>query len=129
LRIAIDVSALAIVIVVLLFLFMPLSTTHPRSAPVDMPAAQHSSLKPGANREDALIVTVGRDGSIFLDDARVAPDDLPDQLREAVRNGTQKAVYIKGDSRAKYGDVKAVLDKIHLAGIEKVTFLTEERSH
>jgi biopolymer transport protein ExbD/biopolymer transport protein TolR len=95
---------------------------------VDIPAARHSSLKPGANREDALIVAVSRDGSIYLDDARVAPDDLPDQLREAIRYGTQKAVYVKADSRAKYGDVKAVLDKIHLAGIEKVTFLTEERS-
>jgi biopolymer transport protein TolR len=126
LRSVIDVSAFASVMLALLFLMMfglryPM---HPRTAPVDMSFAQNSTLQPGARREDALEVTIARDGTVFFRNQRILLTDLPDALREAARDGTPKTVYVKADARAKYGDVKIVLDQIRQSGLQNITFLT-----
>jgi biopolymer transport protein ExbD len=39
-----------------------------------------------------------------------------------------KTVYVKSDSRAKYGDVVGVVDEIRSAGVDQLGLLTE-RSH
>jgi biopolymer transport protein ExbD len=53
-------------------------------------------------------------------------EDLADEIRKRIRNGVEKKVYLAVDARAKYGDAKAVLNQIRMAGIENVSFLTEE---
>jgi biopolymer transport protein ExbD len=80
---------------------------------------------PGALKEDALKVVVTRDGTIYFREHRIALEDLPNEIREGLRSGAERKVYIAVDARAKFGDVPAVLDKIRLAGVEKVAFLTE----
>jgi biopolymer transport protein ExbD len=80
---------------------------------------------PGALREDTLKIFVTRDGAIYFREHRIALEDLADEIREGLRNGAERRVYIAVDARAKYGDVGAVLEKVRLAGIEKVAFLTE----
>jgi biopolymer transport protein TolR len=123
----IDVSGFAGVMLALLFLMMFGLTypMHPRIAPVDMSAAQHSTLQPAANREDVMEVAIARDGTIFFRNRRILLADIPSVLHEAVRNGAEKTVYVKADARAKYGDVKTVLDQIRLSGLQNITFLTE----
>jgi len=80
----------------------------------------------GALKEDALQVTVARDGQVYLRDFHLMCEDLADEIRKRMRNGVEKKVYLAVDARAKYGDAKAVLDQIRMAGIENVSFLTEE---
>ena len=80
---------------------------------------------PAALREDALKVVITRDGSIYFRERRIAIEDLANEIREGLRTGAERKVYIAVDARAKYGAVPAVLDKIRLAGVEKVAFLTE----
>jgi biopolymer transport protein TolR len=131
LRSVIDVSGFASVMLALLFLMMiglryPM---HPRTAPVDMSVTQHSTLQPAALREDSLEVAIARDGAIFFRNHRILLAELPDTLREAARNGAKKTVYVKADARAKYGDVKVVLDQIRLSGLQDITFLTEHATH
>ena len=125
LRSVIDVSGLASILIVLLFLFMPLQVVHPRFPPADLAKADHASLKSGALRDDALIVTITRDGSTYFGNTRIWFNDLPGALREALRDSPEKTVYIKADSRAKYADVKAIVDRIREAGVTNITFLTE----
>jgi biopolymer transport protein ExbD len=126
LRSAIDVSAFASIMFALLFLFLglyqPVHTFHP---PADLAKGEHSSIKPDALREDALIVTVSRDGTLYFRNTKMWPADLPDAIREALRGGAKDTVYINADARAKYSDVKAVLDQIHQSGLQNITFLTE----
>ena len=110
LRRVIEVSGLASILLVLLFLFMP---TH------------HAPFKPDALRDDALIVTLTRDGSIYCRNTRTSAGDPPDLLRQALRDGAQDTVYINADSRARYADAKTTLDRIRDAGITNITFLAE----
>ena len=108
-------------------LFILPTTPHtPLHVPVDWPLAIHSSPMPGANREDAIEIMLTRDGRVFFGNHQVTVEELPDEIRERVKNGAEKRIYLAADARAKYGDVKAVLDEIGRAGFEKVSFLTHE---
>jgi biopolymer transport protein ExbD/biopolymer transport protein TolR len=92
---------------------------------VDFAVASHAKPLPKALREDAIIVTVTRDGGVYFVNTRVVPAELPDLIRKAYANGSERKVYFKADARVKYADVKAVLDQIRAAGIQDVAFLVE----
>jgi biopolymer transport protein TolR len=127
LRGAIDVTGFAGVMLALLFLMMSgeMYITHPKSLPVDMASARNASSQPNARREDAVIVTITRDGSLYLMNARVTPADIPPQLRDLMGSREDKTVYVKADARAKYADVKVALDAIRSANVTNIAFLTE----
>jgi biopolymer transport protein ExbD len=63
---------------------------------------------------------------LYLEYERVSMTDLPGVLRERVKNGSERKVYLSVDARARWGDAKAVLNQIRLAGIENVSILTAE---
>jgi biopolymer transport protein ExbD len=112
------------VMLALLFLLMPWTVVHPRSPSVDLFNARHSTRMPGARKEDALTVVLTRDGAIYFRELHITLEDLPDEIREGLRSGAERKIYFRVDARDKYGDVPAVLEKIRLAGVEKVAFLT-----
>lgn len=114
------------VMVALLFLFMPWTVVDGKWPPVDRAVALHATPLPGALREDAMQVDVTRDGRVFFRNHQVNAKDLPNEIREGIRAGAEKRIYLAADARVKYGDVRAVLDQIRLSGIEKVSFLTQE---
>jgi len=92
----------------------------------DRAIAAHSSPQPGAQKEDAMLISITRDGRVFFRDHRIARADLANEIREGMHNGAEKKVYLVVDARAKYGDAIPVLTQIRFAGIENVNFLTEE---
>ena len=93
---------------------------------VDRAIAVHSSPQPGAVKEDAMLISITRDGNLFFRDHRVACADLANEIREGVRTGADKKVYMVMDGRAKYGRAIPALVQIRLAAIENVSFLTEK---
>ena len=74
-------------------------------------------------RDDAIKIMLVRDGSVFFGNSKIYPDDLPDRIRDAVRNGAEKRIYLELDARARYGDVNALLHQILRSGIENVSIL------
>lgn len=121
----IDVWGFVSIMLVLLFLLMPWTVVDSIRPTADLVPALHSIRMPGALREDGLRITISRDGNIYFADVRVSRDDLPGLIREGLRHGAEKKVYLKVDARAKYGDVPPVLEKVRAAGVENVAFLTE----
>jgi biopolymer transport protein ExbD len=83
---------------------------------------------PRAVREDAQVVSVTRDGKIYFGNTLLAADDLSGQIRQSVRNGAERKVYVRADARAKYIHVKQALSEISKAGIQNVCFLAERVS-
>jgi hypothetical protein len=69
---------------------------------------------PGAEREDAMQISVTRDGRIYFRNNIIMLQDLPEQIRQGVQNGAEKRIYLNADARAKYADVLAVLDQIRV---------------
>ena len=80
-----------------------------------------------ANREDALLVAVERNGRIWLDTDQITPEQLPAKIRERLSRGAERRVYIKADARSKYGLVVEVLRSVRSAGIENIAFLVDDR--
>ena len=82
---------------------------------------------PDANREDALTITVTRDGHVYFRTQQVMLNDVPNQIRQALKEGARPAVFVHADTRAKYGDVAAVIDQVRQAGIQHVGIITSQR--
>jgi biopolymer transport protein ExbD len=97
-----------------------------RQPSADLPFVSYSTAQPGALREDALVITVERDGSVYLLRDRIMPEDLPGKIRNGVIHGSEAKAYLQFDARASYRDIKRVLDGIHKAGIEKIVFIVNQ---
>ena|SRR2546425_7414809 len=120
---AYPLGGLAFVLLIIFMVGMP-SRGHTRGP--DLPRSRYASPMPRAVREDAQMVSVTRDGRIYYRNLQITADALPDQIRESVRNGADRKIYIRADAWAKYGDVKQVLSEVRRAGIENVCFLAEK---
>jgi biopolymer transport protein ExbD/biopolymer transport protein TolR len=82
---------------------------------------------PDAEKENALVVAVQRDGSIFFDTQKVGPEELTDKVKDRLANRTDKRVYVRADARAKYKAVVEVVDNVRSAGVDQLGLLTEQR--
>jgi biopolymer transport protein ExbD len=129
---SIDTAALASVMVVLAFIVLfafwlgPFPYHH--SSGVDLPHASHAISMPGANREDAMIISILRDGNVYFGADKVDSD----RLRSAIilhlkASGVERKLYIKADHRAHYGAIKEILDVVRDAGVEKIAFIVNQR--
>jgi biopolymer transport protein TolR len=134
----IDVTAFASVMVVLVFaMLLPqmegYSFLSPMFIPIidagvgtDLPKVWRSIGMPDANRDDALIVAVMRDGQVFFGNDRVAVGELPGKIRERLVHSGERKVYIRADARVRYGYMSAVLDGIRSAGILRIGILVDQ---
>ena len=80
-----------------------------------------------ANKEDAVIVAVTRDGRTFLGGDQVTMDDLGTKISAKLENKTSKQVYMRADIRANYGKVMDAVDGIRSAGVSQLGLFTEKR--
>jgi|SRR5208283_4777928 len=98
---------------------------HHRSWSLDLAVAVHSEPQPYAFRDNALNVSVTRDGSLYFGSNKVAMEELPQFLRTACLKGSERKVYLRADARANYRDVKSALNQISAAGIQDVAIIVE----
>jgi biopolymer transport protein ExbD/biopolymer transport protein TolR len=96
-----------------------------KNKPVDMAHTNTARDMQDADKEDAVVVAVTRDGNIFLGNTQVQKADLSGQVKDRISNKLDKTVYLKSDARAKYGDVVAIVDEIRSAGVDQLGLLTE----
>ena len=82
---------------------------------------------PDADKEDAVLIAVMRDGKVFLGTDQIQPDQLTQKVKDRVASRTDKTVFIKSDARAKYGNVVEVVDNVRSAGVDQVGLLTEQK--
>ena len=104
------------------FLITPTPSHH--GITVDRVPAVHATSMPGAMREDAMKIMIMMDGVIYFGNHRVTAEELPEEIRERVRNGAERKVYLVVDQRAKYSNAEKVLDQVRLAGIPEISILT-----
>jgi biopolymer transport protein ExbD len=101
------------------------------SSSIDLPKVFHPTfvggLTWGANRHDAMIVAVARDGSIFMKNEKVPSSVLAGQIQQCISQGAEPKIYIRADALARYGSIKAVLDAVRSSGVKDVAFLADQR--
>lgn len=116
-------------LVVLVLLVVSLVWTPPfHHGSVDLPKVLHPVSMPNGDSEDAMVVSVTRDGKVYFGADWVNCADLSQKLTDRLMDRTvERKVYIKADTQARWGHVKQVLEAVHAAGILRVAFLTSQR--
>jgi len=122
----INVTPMADVMLVLLIIFMVVTPMLQKGVSVDMAKTNNPIEMKEADREDSILISVMRDGKYYLNTDRVNVDDLTAKVSDLVSNRLDKIIYVKGDYRAKYGDVVKVVDNLRAAGVDKIGLLTEK---
>jgi biopolymer transport protein ExbD/biopolymer transport protein TolR len=123
----INVTPMVDVMLVLLIIFMVITPMLQKGQSVDLAKAVNPIQMPDADKEDALIVAVMRDGRIFFDTQQVGPEELTNKVKERVQSRVDKRVYVKADARAKYKAVVDVEDDVRSAGVDQLGLLTEQK--
>ncbi|HYH44417.1 MAG TPA: protein TolR [Thermoanaerobaculia bacterium] len=121
----INVTPLVDVMLVLLIIFMVAAPMLHQGIEVALPRADARNLP--LRVEDPLVVSINRDGLVFLRDAPVDPDQLVERLTAQLQGREQDTVFLKGDRDAPYGKIVDVLDILQQGGIKNVGMVTEKR--
>src|SRR5207249_5916402 len=121
----INVTPMADVMLVLLIIFMVITPMLQKGIAVDLAKTKNPTDMKEADRDDAVLVAVTRDGRFYLGQDRVNIDDLASKVNDLLANKLNRTVFVRSDLRAKYGDVVQVVDSIRSAGVDKVGLLTE----
>src|ERR1700739_4048345 len=111
-----NVIPMADIMLVLLIIFMVVTPMLQKDHPVDLARTNNARDMHDADKEDAIVVAVTRDGNIYLRTTQITKDQITDQVKDRIANRLDKTVYVKSDARAKYGDVVAVVDEISSPG-------------
>ena len=124
----INVTPMVDVMLVLLIIFMVITPMLSKGVNVDMVKTKNPIKMVEADKEDAILVAVTRDGKVFLSPGNhvVTPDQLGPQVKDLQTNRTDKTVYLKADSRARFSGVTDVIDNLRTAGVDSLGLLTEQ---
>src|SRR5262245_4505400 len=92
----INVTPMVDVMLVLLIIFMVITPMLQKGMSVDLAKTSNPIQMPDADKEDALIIAVQKDGKIFLDTTQIKdPGDLTNKVKERLSNQKDKKVYVK----------------------------------
>ena len=121
-----NVIPMADIMLVLLIIFMVITPMLTKGVSVNMAKATNVDAMQGADKDDAIIVAVTRDGTTFLGNRKLGLDQITDEVKDQISNRLDKTVYVRSDARAKYGDVVKAVDAVRSAGVENLGLLTEK---
>jgi biopolymer transport protein TolR len=94
---------------------------------VDLAKVNNPTQMKDADKEDALVVAVNRQGDVFFGKDRIDPASLTNKIKDRIVNRTDKTVYVRADARAKYKYVVDVVDNVRAAGVDDLGLLTEQK--
>jgi biopolymer transport protein ExbD len=125
----INVTPMVDVMLVVLIIFMVITPMLSKGANVDMVKVHNAKKLVDADREDAILVAITRDGKIFISpgNQQITLDKLAERVKDlqTVRT-SDKTVYIKADARARFESVTDVVDTLRTAGVDELGLLTEQ---
>jgi biopolymer transport protein TolR len=123
----INVTPMVDVMLVLLIIFMVVTPMLQKGVSVDMAQVNNPEQMPDADKEDALLVSVTRDGMVYFGSDQISIDALTTKVKDRLANKPDKRVYVKADMRARYGGVVQVVDAVRAAGVDDLGLLTDQR--
>lgn len=121
-----NVIPMADIMLVLLIIFMVVTPLLRNGPPVDMARVENPTDMPNADKDDAVVIAISRDGTTFLGNTKLPLSDLSSRVRDRLSGRLDKTVFIKSDARVKYGDLVKLVDEVCSAGVDEVGLLTEK---
>ena len=90
----INVTPMVDVMLVLLIIFMVITPMLQHGVSVDMAKVNNPEQMPDADKEDALLVSVMRNGDVFFGTDKIAVDNLTTKVKDRLANKSDKRVYV-----------------------------------
>jgi biopolymer transport protein ExbD/biopolymer transport protein TolR len=122
----INVTPMVDIMLVLLIIFMVVTPMLQKGVSVDLAKTRNPREMRDADKDDATVVAVMKDGKIYLGSAQTPISDLGPKIKDELADKVDKTVYVKSDRRAKYGDVVDVVDIVRTAGVDTLGLITEK---
>jgi biopolymer transport protein ExbD/biopolymer transport protein TolR len=117
----INVTPMVDVMLVLLIIFMVITPMLQNKVAVDMAKVDNPTSMPDADKEDAIVVAVTRDGD------HIATSELGAKVRDKLADTPGKTIFIRADARAQYRAVEDAIDAVRTAGVDEVGLLTQKK--
>ena len=118
----INVTPFVDVMLVLLIVFMITAPLLTVGVKVDLPKTKASQLN---QKGDPLVVSVKKNGDIYIQDRKIESSKIIPQLRAISDNNKAIKIFIKGDKDANYGYVLDVIARIKVAGYQKAALVAK----
>jgi biopolymer transport protein TolR len=124
----INVTPMVDVMLVLLIIFMVVTPMLQKGVSVDKVQVNNPSPMEDADKEDAMLVSITRDGNVYFGSDQISVDNLTTKVKERLSSNSQnKQVYVKADKRARFGSVVQVVDAVRAAGVDDLGLLTDQK--
>src|SRR5713101_4408346 len=118
----INVTPLVDVMLVLLVVFMVTAPLLTVGVPVELPQTQAPPIN---EPREPLVITVNREGAVFIQETSVGIDALVPRLQAITGGNPDSALYVRGDKEINYGRVLEVMSLVSSAGFRKVSLVAE----
>lgn len=112
------------VTLVLLIIFMITAPAIQNNVDVRLPSGRASN----ANIAEGIVVSVTKDGIVYIDREQIKENDFDTRFKEIWENRAGEPVFIRGDTDVMYGDIMDILATIKDIGGENVGLVVEERA-
>jgi len=116
----INVTPFVDVMLVLLVVFMIAAPLISTNVPVSLPNVE---AKPITDQEERLVVTLDREGKIFLMDTLLESEALVPRLQAIVEAKKDTRVSLRADAEQRYGAVLDLMERLQTAGFGKVDLI------
>jgi biopolymer transport protein ExbD len=122
----INVTPMVDVMLVLLIIFMVITPMLTKGVSVDLVKTRNPIPMAAADKSDAIVCAITKDGKTYLNTTQTPPEDMPAKVKDLLANRIDKTVFVRSDSRARYERVVDVVDNLRAAGVDNVGLLTEQ---
>ena len=117
----INVTPFVDVMLVLLIMFMVTAPMMLQGVDVTLPEA---TAEPIATKTEPLMLSIDRQGRVFINDINVSVEDLHTKLEKIMGGRSDREVFLKADKDVPYGTVVRIMSEIKAAGVEKLGMVT-----
>ncbi len=125
----INVTPMVDVMLVVLIIFMVITPLLNKGVNIQLANARNPITMADADKEDAVIVSITRDGTVFLSPGLNRIGDVSEigpKVKDLLADRPVKTVYIRSDASAKYEKVEDVVDALRTGGVEDVGLITDQ---
>lgn len=120
-----NVVPLCDILLVLLIIFMVITPLVKKGVDVRLPTALNMIDFP---ENPEIVLSIKKDGTLWLNNDKVAEEDLSALLEEIMLSASDKKLYLKADQELEFGRVVEIIGPLKEAGVEVVGIITEKKT-